>query len=111
MWRKSEYLHHIYKLVHKGQVVYVGKTINTLIQRFRLHKCKPSEPLKDIIDQCEIELIESTTDVSRERYWINHYKELGCNLCNQRPGDGRTREERLEYLREYDKKRYKKSRS
>ena len=42
---------------------------------------------KQFVKQCEIELIEETNDVSRERYWIDYYTELGFDLLNRRGGD------------------------
>ena len=48
---------------------------------------------KHFYRDCSIELIE---DVSRERYWIQYYKDLACNLYNKYNGNGLTEEERKE---------------
>ena len=74
----------IYRLVKDDKVVYVGKTKSTL-QRRKGGNYTAMD--KQFVKQCEIELIEETNDVSRERYWIDYYTELGFDLLNKRGGD------------------------
>jgi hypothetical protein len=82
----------IYKLVYHKQVVYVGQTKLPLYRR----KAGSYHNIdKEYIKKCEIEIIEETDDVSRERYWIKYYRDLGCNLLNKNDGD---------YLNEEQKK-------
>lgn len=79
----------IYKLLSsQTEEVYVGKTTETLEDRFRLHKCdyrkwldgrrqfKYSYFLTEYED-CKIELIEKTNNSLREIYWIRK-----LNTCN-----------------------------
>lgn len=74
----------IYKLEHQGNVIYVGRTKRTLKDR---HKGKwPCIPIDK--HELDIILLEETEDVSRERYWIQYYKDLGCTLYNKTKGDG-----------------------
>lgn len=107
----------IYKLIHpeKG-VVYVGQTSkmsefrNGKIKNFTIEEAlkrrkqmRYSGPIQELKKECEIELIEITDDVSRERHWISFY---GIdNLYNTKPGNGISKEERSEYL----KNKYKES--
>lgn len=74
----------IYRLVKDGEIVYVGKTKSTLKRRKQGSFYKMD---REFSNSCEIELIEITDDVSRERYWIDYYTELGFNLLNRRGGD------------------------
>jgi hypothetical protein len=75
----------IYKLILNEQVVYVGQTTLSLERRKR----GPYRSIdKDIIKLSKIELIEDTDDVSRERYWIKYYIELGYKLYNKENGSG-----------------------
>ena len=91
----------IYKLVYKGEVVYIGKTKTSLNRRKRAGY-HWNEFLQSIRKECEMILIEETDDVSRERYWIDFY---GIeNLQNRIPGEGRTKEERDKYKKEYKAK-------
>jgi hypothetical protein len=73
----------IYKLIHRGIVVYVGKTKLTLHQR---KSCgyRQNLSIQAIYKECDIILIEETDDVSRERYWVDYYKDT---LLNKRNGD------------------------
>ena len=74
----------IYKLIYKGEIIYVGKTKLTLKRRKgSLNYSVPD----DIYKESTIELIEETEDVSRERYWIDLYRDSGINLMNKRSGD------------------------
>lgn len=74
----------IYKLIYKGDIIYVGKTKLTL--KRRKSSSNYSVP-KEIYKECLIELIEEVDDVSRERYWIDFYIKSGINLMNKRGGD------------------------
>jgi hypothetical protein len=74
----------IYKLVKDGEVVYIGRTKLSLSRR---KAGKFYEMNRDFITKCSIELIEETDDKGRERYWIDHYTEIGCNLLNKKGGD------------------------
>ena len=83
----------IYKLIRNGEVVYVGKTILTLSRRKAgSYYCMD----RQFVKECEIELIEETDDVSRERYWIEFYTKQGCQLRNKRNGDYRDKEQTKE---------------
>jgi hypothetical protein len=84
----------IYKLVYEGNIVYVGRTKMTLKQRGYVGYSHNIH-LKDIHKNCIMELIEETDDISRERYWINHYKETVLNI---QKGDGL---DHKEYQKEY----------
>jgi hypothetical protein len=87
----------IYKLVYNGVVKYVGRTKQTLNQR-KWRGYKRNAAVQAIYKQCDIELIEETNDVSREDYWIQHYKDT---VLNKIRGDtGLTKEE---YHKEYHK--------
>jgi hypothetical protein len=97
----------IYKLIHNGVVVYVGRTKQTLKKRKSLgyKGCG----VESIHKECDIELIEETSDVSRERYWIDYYKDTLLNiqrgdtgLCKKEYG----KEYGKEWQKEYDKEWY-----
>lgn len=72
----------IYRLIRNEEIIYIGRTKFSLHKRF-LTGWK-------YIDKTDIsiELIESTNDISRERYWISWYKNIGIQLLNKRGGDG-----------------------
>lgn len=74
----------IYKLIYKGEIIYVGRTKLTL--KRRKGSANYSVP-NDIYKESTIELIEETEDISRERYWIDFYRTSGSNLMNKRGGD------------------------
>lgn len=96
----------IYKLIYEGQVIYVGKTKLKLYRRKNSHNC--SVP-KDIYKESQIELIEETNDVSRERFWIQYYTSIGCILFNKRNGDHNNKSLK-EYQKEYHKNKYQSKR-
>jgi hypothetical protein len=108
----------IYKLVFNDLVVYVGKTELELERRKQLGYGKNVQFYKE----CEIELIEETDDVSRERFWIEYYLSIGCPLLNILKGDGLDRKEYskeyyednkdyfIEYHKNYGKKYYEENR-
>lgn len=74
----------IYRLVYNNNIIYIGKTILTLEQRKK--RANPTVPV-EIYESSNIELIEETLDVSRERYWIALYKKVGIKLMNKRDGN------------------------
>lgn len=76
-------MYKIYKLIYKGDIVYIGRTKRSLEARKKdgyKNTC-----VEHIYKECSIELIEETDDSSRERYWINHYSDI---ILNIRKGDG-----------------------
>lgn len=75
----------IYKIIYEGKVVYIGQTKQKLNKRKNSGYKNPH--LNDIIRDCIIELIEESTDVSRERYWINHYISIGEPILNELKGN------------------------
>jgi hypothetical protein len=94
----------IYHLKYKGEIIYVGRTTNDLKDR----KAKGYHfnlELKKIEKDCKIELIEETNDISRERFWIKNYLEIGYNLLNKKKGDGLDRNS--EEFKEYNKNKVK----
>lgn len=76
----------IYKLLLDEQVVYVGRTKTSLMKRKSAGYNHTG--YGELLKQSTIELIEETDDVSRERYWIKYYRDLGINLLNKYNGDG-----------------------
>jgi hypothetical protein len=83
----------IYKLIYNGDVVYIGRTKMTLKER-RKAGYKWNEYLQSIRYECEMILIEETDELSRERYWIQHYGY--DNLLNTQKGDGFSRKSHKE---------------
>ena len=75
----------IYKLLINDIVIYIGQTITSL--RKRKLGWYPNIP-NEILKQSKIEIIEETDDLSRERYWIKYYRDLGCELYNRNNGSG-----------------------
>ena len=92
----------IYKLIHKGDVVYVGRTKSTLTKRKGWGYKK--SPISSIAKECSIHLIEETDDSVRETYWIEHY---GLdNLMNVMRGDvGMSTKEYQDTYKEVNKDR------
>lgn len=85
----TEKKYKIYKLVHEGDIVYIGRTTMSLIKRKRCgYKGCGKGMLQPILKDCTIELIENTDDVKRERYWIHFYKQKGEPLLNVSKGEG-----------------------
>lgn len=74
----------IYKILNQlNEIIYIGKTTTSLEKRFYgNYKNIPNKK------ECSIELVENTNDSSRERYWIEFYREAGCQLLNIYKGDG-----------------------
>lgn len=98
-------IYKIYKLIYNDKVVYVGKTKKTLRQRM-YNGYEHNKFIKDIYKDCKMELIEETDDTSRERYWIDFYKETTLNI---QKGDGLDYKKRnIEYREKIkeSKKRY-----
>lgn len=90
----------IYSIEYNNEIIYVGYTKNSLKERKRgRYKFIPN----DILKKSNMILIEETDDVSRERYWVNYYKELGCDLYNKRGGDGLNHKE---YIKNYNSNYY-----
>jgi hypothetical protein len=97
----------IYKLVLDGEVVYVGiTTYKKLSQRKNRHNCADTF---ERVRESEIELIEITTDKSRERYWIQHHLDKGCKLFNITKGNGFKLQEYYKENKKSWKKYYKKN--
>ena len=98
----------IYRLILDEKTVYIGQTtLKYLSQRKNKHNYRNTfERIRESI----IELIEITTDVTREQFWIDYYLNEGCVLLNKRRGaTGLTNEERKEYKSEHAKEWYKKN--
>jgi group I intron endonuclease len=82
----------IYRIISPDFSVYIGQSIN-IDKRFKQHKSnrtKGHSKLKssfdfygshnhqfEIIEECKFEDLNF-----RERYWLNHYSELGCDILN-----------------------------
>lgn len=78
-----------------GNVRYVGITVSKLQARLRRHlwtahhcndKTYRSNWLRSLPEPPKIVEIEQTYDREREKFWITHYKELGCKLTNRTDG-------------------------
>jgi hypothetical protein len=91
----------IYRLVHNGDIIYVGQTTKTLARRKSCgYKHIP------FYKECSIELIETTTDITRETIWIMLYMAMGCELLNKRRGV-LTEDDRIEIRnKNYDNNKY-----
>jgi len=104
----------IYKLIYKGDIVYVGQTKQKYLSNRKAIGYGDTVPF---FKECSIELIEETTDVSRERYWIEKLRSDGHNLLNKLKGDGLDRKEwyqnnkdkNRDKNKEYQKEWYQKS--
>lgn len=75
-------MYSIYKLVHNNKVVYVGRTKMTL-ERRRGVGYRWNKELQSILNECSMELLETTEDKNREKYWIKYHRDIGCKLFNQ----------------------------
>jgi len=91
----------IYKLVHNGQIVYVGQTKQKLSKR----KASGYGDTVPFFKECSIELIEETDDISREKYWIERLRNEGHPLLNKICGVTglSVKEYWKEYQKEYQK--------
>lgn len=91
----------IYKLINPidNVIRYIGITSKTLQKRLKshindkksnIHKINWINKLKSNDLFPIIELIEEVDDIKianvRERYWINYYRNIGCNLLNYTDG-------------------------
>ena len=100
----------IYRLILDNKVVYVGQTTQKYLnQRKACHNY--NNTFERIIESI-IELIEITSDKTRERYWIEYYLSEGCILFNKRKGvtglnyeeyQKEYKEENKEKIKEYKK--------
>jgi hypothetical protein len=98
----------IYKLIHNAQIVYVGQT---KLKYLSMRKASGYGNTIPFFKECKIELIEETTDISRERYWIERLNIEGHPLLNKLKGDGLNKlEYDKEYSREYRRKNKEKKR-
>jgi hypothetical protein len=88
----------IYKLIHNGQIVYVGQT---KLKYLSTRKAQGYGDTVPFFKDCSIEIIEETDDISRERYWIELLKSQGHPLLNILKGDGL---DKKEYDKEYSRK-------
>ncbi len=75
-------LYKIYYLTHNDKIIYVGRTKDPLHRR----KIKGYIHIP-FYRECNIVLIEETTDLSREQYWIKTLREQGNNLLNKNRGE------------------------
>lgn len=90
-------IYKIYKIIYHNEIIYIGQTKMSIERRF---SCRHPNIPKDIKKESYIELIEETNDISRERYWIDYYRSIGCNLYNIERGGGFN-------IKEYSKYYYK----
>jgi hypothetical protein len=118
---KGEGIYKIYALISsedfndikKGDIIYIGITSKTLGNRLSGHK---SEHI-NWPDKININLIENTNDKSRESFYIDFFKKMGCNLLNKNNGirpniekkSKLTDEQKKERLKEYRKTYYLKN--
>jgi hypothetical protein len=72
----------IYKLIHNGEIVYVGQTKLSFSRR----RHKGYGKTVPFYKECSMELIEETSDTSRERYWIDKLRSEGHPLLNKHRG-------------------------
>jgi hypothetical protein len=98
----------IYKLIHNGQIVYVGKTKLKYLSNRKASGYGNTIPF---FKECTIELIEETDDITKENYWIERLKDEGHPILNRRSGDTgldnkEWRENNKEYIKEYMKEWY-----
>jgi hypothetical protein len=110
----------VYRLIYQSSVVYVGLTTVSLSRR--KNGSYKGTCVESIIKDCDIELIEETNEPSRERYWIDYYKDTICNILagngvnkkeylnswEEKNKDKRkeNREKKKEKKKEYDRQRY-----
>ena len=80
----------IYKLIHDGQIVYVGQTKQKYLSSRKKLGYGDTIPF---FKECKIELIEETDDITRERYWIDRLKNEGHPLLNMNRGRGFNKKE------------------
>jgi hypothetical protein len=96
-------MYKVYKLVKDGNVVYVGVTKLELRRRKSVGYRNNTNGLHSIRHECEIILIEETDDVSRERYWIDFYKDQPLLNCIAGLAGANQKELHTQYMRQYYK--------
>lgn len=96
--RPTKCISHIYTLKDGvGNVRYVGQTINPTRRQWQhrswsnntteRHVCKWIRSLLADGKQPVFSIIETTTEPDdRERYWVAHFREAGCDLLNMNEG-------------------------
>jgi hypothetical protein len=95
----------IYKLIHNGQIVYVGQTK----QSFSRRRHKGYGKTVPFYKECSMELIEETDDITRENYWIELLRSEGHPLLNKVGGyTGLNHEEYNKEWRAKNKKYFQK---
>lgn len=72
-------MYKVYKLIYKGDIVYIGMTILDLRKR----KYAGYRNTVPFYRECNIELIEETYDKRREKYWILWHIDNGYKLLNK----------------------------
>jgi len=98
-------IYKIYKIVdNTNGNIYIGLTIQTLKERLRGHVRHLDCVSRDIIknENYKIELIEETTDKSRERYWIENTECINRSIPGRTDKEYRedTKEKRKQYLKD-----------
>lgn len=96
----------IYKLIDpiSNDIRYIGLTFNTLKSRLSSHLSEPgnshkcnwikklkSEGLKPIIESVESDILSYDEVCDREIYYINYYREIGCDLTNMASGGNKNK--------------------
>ncbi len=108
-----EKIYRIYQIKHNDEIIYVGCTTLSLDKR---KKNGYKYITKSILNNSNIELLEETTDKTRERYYILKFRNEGYPLVNIQKGYGYDNNEYMKdnfdkfyesYFSEYWKK-YKK---
>jgi hypothetical protein len=94
----------IYKLIHDGQIVYVGQTTSKYLSSRKYNGYGNTVPF---YKECSIEIIEETYDITRERYWIDKLTSEGHPLLNKISGV--TGLDPKEYRKQYREKNKEKS--
>jgi hypothetical protein len=95
-------MYKIYKLTINNEIVYIGRTKSSLEKR----KSSGYGKITELLKNSKIDLIEETDDLSRERYWIKFYRDLGFNLLNTCSGDGLNMKEYSKKFRQGNKDYY-----
>ena len=96
-------MYKIYKIIYHNKIIYIGRTTQPLEKR---RKSGYLYIPKNILDESTFELIEITSDQTRERYWIEYYLNLGFILYNRNKGDKCKRDKIYYYTYKNDKKHY-----
>lgn len=71
------------------EIKYIGRTSTTLKKRLNSHMSDRNRIVSNWIQELlskslkpDIELLEETNDIYREDFWIQYFRNLGCNLIN-----------------------------